>query len=236
MMDDTRKGTIRALLKAPPFGFGDIDDLSLELYNSALTQSTFANERRQIGISTEHYERLEFLGNYVLNLIIAEKLYRDSSNAEGLMTGKLSNLAENLALPSILSKYPQIVMAINMGGQPVVDKIKADVLEALIGATFISFGYNSAREVALKMFDNALDNFTPVTDYKSRLQMFVQDKFHRPETKKILKYDKPKTVEPDGLWHTTVWVNNQEWGTGKGKKRQDAEKDAAKNAFETHCN
>jgi len=235
-MDEKRKEKLQALLAGSPFNFKDVDDHSLNQYDIALTQRTYTNEKKQqTGILTGDYERLEFVGGYVLNLVIAETQYRDSPNAEGAMTQKLGNLAENLKLPSILSKYSEILNAINIGGQPIVDNIKADILESLIGATFILYGYPAARDLVVEMFGDELDNFAPVIDWKSGLQIYVQNEYRNFPINEILIYDKPKEIGPDGLWHTTVRVNNHEWGTGKGKRRKDAEMNAAKNAHESHC-
>lgn len=169
------------------------------MFDAALTHGTYQNEQWPHGVATDNYERLEFLGDCVLKLVLAEKLFKETSRSEGEMTIIVSNLSENFQLPRILSKYPEIISSVRMGGQPLVDSVKADIFEALIGATYLCRWYETAKKVALTMFGLEIKNLAPETDYKSKLQICVQEKYRPPRIKDILTYDQLQTPDSDGL-------------------------------------
>ena len=173
-----RDTALRRLQRDIPYDFGQV-----KLLDTALTHSSFVNEILDGG---EHNERLEFLGDAVLEICISEELYRRFPDArEGVLTAmrsrlvnqdNLAELAGNLGLDQclLLGKGEE-----NQGGR-FRNSILSDAFEALLGAVFLDGGFAAARQVVNGLFAERLKESLPPAkgrDHKSRLQEVVQRLF-----------------------------------------------------------
>lgn len=204
-----------------------------ELFDLALTHRSWVNEHK--GVRT-HNERLEFLGDAVLEFVVSKEIYtKFQDKEEGYLTAlranlvntvSLSEIAKNLNLGDILylSKGEE-----DSGGRTNTSLL-ADTVEAIIGAIFLDRGVVAAEKF---IRENLLDNLdarakSPLKDSKSVLQEHVQS----------LSLPAPKYVVSDetGPDHNKtftiqVLVNGDVWGVGQGRSKSLAEQEAATNAI-----
>lgn len=202
---------------------------NISLYEQALTHTSYANEH-----DTESYERLEFLGDAILELIISEYLYKNTSFEEGRMT----KLRSHYVCENALYEY-SVKLGLNeyikLGkGQKDQDgkhckAIVADVFESFIAAMFLD---NDIEEVKKFIYtyvipiveSNSLDFFQ---DYKSKLQEYVQT------DKKSLEYVIISETGPshDKTFEVEVRIDKIVYGKGIAKSKKEAEQLAAKDAL-----
>ena len=208
----------------------------LSLLQQAFVHRSYLNENPEFTLPSN--ERLEFLGDAVLSLMIAEELYRQFPYLdEGEMTelraalvhkGSLARLASSLHL----GDYLYLGKGEEKGGGRRKPRNLACVLEALIGAIFIDQGFSPAREFTLKLFEEglkqAVERGLPV-DYKSKLQEVVQ-----AGGRGIPRYRLAEAVGPnhDKRFTVEAVVGGEVLGRGSGKSKQSAEKEAARKALE----
>ena len=194
------------------------------LLKIALTHSSYANEH-----NNEDYERLEYLGDAVLELIMSEYFYKNTDFKEGEMTKIRSRYVCEEALDAYaktINLKDYIKVGEKMEANPT---IVADVFEAVIAVIYLNNGLSKAREFIM---DIALpfisDNTIFLSDYKSYLQELVQT------TRKSVEYRVVKETGPDHdkSFEVEVLVDNIVFATGKGKSKKAAEQDAAKKAIE----
>lgn len=205
---------------------------------TALTHRSFLkvkNNPHNIGIISN--ERLEFLGDAVLDLVVAEYLYKNFPlNEEGDLTKFRSILvnkkflaerAKNLGLQKYLLASYTAKRSIDEG----YDTILSDAYEALVGAVFMDSGYESAKEflneeIFKKLDVKWLNQFDE--NHKSRFLEYVQ-----AHTDFIPEYSVTKEEGPEHnkLFTVEVFVNKRSLGIGKGKSKKQAEQEAAKNAM-----
>lgn len=215
------------------YTFHDISHL-----DAALTHSSYTNEMRAKGMKAESNERLEFLGDAVLQLVISEHLYKTfSKHREGALTKIRQQIVcertlSRIALRLSLGDY------INLGnGEEIADcrrrpKILADALEALIAAVYIdsvSFDCEDYKRVVLRLFEEEIGcAATMKTDFKTMLQQFAEQ-----DGAALLEYRVISEEGPDHDKSFTVaaFVNNNEVGRGKGRTKKFAEMQAAKMAL-----
>jgi ribonuclease-3 len=209
---------------------------NIELLNTSLTHSSFANENKMK--SYENNERLEFLGDVIVNLIVSEYLYhRYSELPEGELTKKRATVVCESSLAFAARK-------INLGDYILLGKgeeatggrdresILADTFEALTGAIYIDGGLDNTREFLLGMFEEeviyALSKGNLFIDYKTQLQEILQKK-----TKSKIQYKVEKEVGPDHnkKFYMSVIVENKVIGSGMGRNKKEAEQMAAKQAL-----
>lgn len=191
----------------------------------AFTHTSYANEHR-----IDSYERLEFLGDAVLELITSEYFYLNSHLKEGDMTKIRASYVCEHALATYakeigLNKY------IRVGhGQldNVNDTIIADVFESVLGAIYLDCGYEVAKRYALDIITPYIKNKTIfLMDYKSALQEMVQT------DKESLVYELVKEEGPahDKTFTVNVMIDDIVYGTGIGKSKKEAEQKAAYDAY-----
>lgn len=197
-----------------------------ELLETALTHSSYSNEHK----GKNNYERLEFLGDAVLELIISDYLYNKSEQKEGVMTKLRASYVCEKAL-SHYSKDIGLIPLIKVGqGQinNVNDTIIADVFEAVIGCIYLELGIEKVKEFIYKVIIPYIeDGFEFFDDYKTKLQEFVQT------DKKSLEYVLvSETGEPHNKsFEVEVRINNIIYGKGIGKSKKEAEQNAAFDAY-----
>ena len=202
-----------------------------EIYRNAFSHSSYVNEHK---VKT-NYERLEFLGDAVLDLVIADYLYNHFKEDEGEMTKvRASYVCENAnyeyATILELNKYILVGHGELKDGGNYKKAIVADTFEALMGAIYIDLGFATVRKVILDLVVPFIENPNIVffSDYKSSLQEYVQTE------QKSLSYDLIKEEGPahDRLFTVNVIVDNIVYGTGVGSSKKEAEQEAAKQALE----
>ena len=202
----------------------------LRLYNTAFLHSSYANEHR----TKADYERLEFLGDSVVDLVIADYLYSCENEDEGEMTKvRASYVCENAlyeyATNLGLNRYIKVGHGEEKEGGKYKKAIVADIFEALMGAIYLDLGYATARRTVLNIIVPYIEdpNVTFFSDYKSSLQEYVQT------TQQSLIYDLVSEEGPahDRTFTVEVRIDDIVYGTGVGSTKKEAEQEAAKVAL-----
>lgn len=207
-----------------------------QLLRQAFTHRSYINENRESGL--DHNERLEFLGDAVLELVITDYLYARMKESD---EGELTSLRSALVNADTCAKVAQSLGAndfllLSKGEAKDTGRarqyILANTLEALIGAVYVDQGYEMAKKFILDhvapLMEEILKTGTWI-DAKSLFQEKAQEyKGHTPVYKTI------KETGPDHDKHFTVRVSvgDEVYGEGEGKSKQDAEQAAAREALE----
>lgn len=200
------------------------------LLTQALTHDSFISkvaERTHGG-----YERLEFLGDRVLGLVMAEVLYRQNPDLkEGLLARRFAEMVRGGACAEVAESWNLgaaiRVAAHEKGGQsPLTASVKADVCEAVIGAVFLDGGYSAARDVVERAWRPRLAAPLELTpDAKSALQEWTQGRGVAPPN-----YEVTARGGSDHLPHFTVSVHIAGFDPeiGRGTAKRDAQQEAAR--------
>ena len=205
----------------------NIKPKNLELYQTAFSHSSYVNEHKV----KSNYERLEFLGDAVLDLVLADYLYQHHKESEGEMTKVRANyVCENANYAyAIALKLPQYIL-VGHGEVKYGKTIVADIFEALMGAIYLDLGYATVRNVVLNIIVPYLENpkISFFSDYKSSLQEYVQTE------QKSLEYVLTNEEGPAHMKTFTmnVVIDGIVYGSGVGRTKKDAEQEAAKEALE----
>ena len=212
-----------------------LDELNIksnnnDLYEIAFTHTSYANENDTIS-----YERLEYLGDAVLELVVSDYLYNNTEYPEGKMTKLRAHyVCENAnyeyALKLKLNAYLKLGHGEEMNGGRVRKAIVADIYESFIGAVYLDQGYDKAKEIIYDtaisyIKENKLDFYD---DYKSELQELVQT------DKRSLEY---VIVGEEGPAHNKTFtaivkIDDVIYGEGSAHTKKEAEQLAAKSAIE----
>jgi ribonuclease-3 len=206
-----------------------------DLLQQTFIHRSYLNEHRAFPL--DHNERLEFLGDAVLELVVTEHLYRHYPNPEGELTTYRSALVkgETLAIIAAELDFPNYLM-LSHGEEKSGGRTKAyllaNALEAFIGALNLDGGYKVAEkfiaENVLARLENILENQLHL-DPKSRLQEYTQEHFSKTPV-----YDVVSEVGPDHAKEFTVLVRigDKELGRGSGNSKQAGQVAAATLALE----
>lgn len=199
----------------------------------AITHRTFANENKSDIEKIKYNQRLEFLGDSVLSLIISDYLFRKYPNYnEGLLTKIKSSLVSNQTLCE-LSKKLELGDFILLGhgeetsGGRQRENMLEDLFEAIVGAIYLDAGIVEAKNFIIKTYKEKLNDLNisnSYKDYKSIFQEIIQKEY------KINPKYLTKEIEND-MFKSEVIVNNKSYAAGSGKSKKDAEMEAAKNAL-----
>lgn len=205
------------------------------LLENALTHSSYANEHH--AGRAQSNERLEFLGDSVLGMVVADYLYRHfPALPEGDLTRMRASLVceNNLVVVAglwDLGAYLKLGKGEESCGGRERPSIRADAVEAVLAAVYLDGGIAQVRRIIQKFI---LDNMSQVNradrDFKTALQEFVQRKSGQVLTYHLIGQSGPdhaKTFEME------VQLNGQPVGTGKGRSKKDAEQAAAQAALES---
>ncbi len=196
-----------------------------KLLKTAFTHSSFSNENH-----CENYERLEFLGDAVLELITSDYFYKETSYQEGDM----SKIRASFVCEKALATYAKeigLVEYIRVGhGQlkNINDTIIADVFEAVLGAIYLDQGFEKAKKYIDDIIIPYIKQDTKfLSDYKSILQEMVQT------DKKSLEYKLIRETGPahDKKFEMEVRIDDMVYGVGIGKSKKEAEQNAAYDAI-----
>ena len=208
----------------------NIETNNTDLYTKALTHTSYANEN-----GTESYERLEFLGDAVLELVMSEYLYTTTDNEEGKMTKLRSHyVCENAlyeySLKIGLNEYLLLGHGEIESGGKYRKAIVADIFEAFIGALYLDKGIEEVKKFIYKNVIELIENkeITFEEDYKSLLQELVQT------DKRNLKYIVTNEEGPahNKTFTIEVKIDDIIYGIGTAHSKKEAEQEAAKNALE----
>ena len=207
---------------------------NITLLQNALAHSSYANERWHDSLKSN--ERLEFLGDSILGMVVAEYLYRNfPDRPEGDLTRMRADMVCERSLAMIaeridLGKHLLLGNGEESSGGRPRDSILADAVESVIAACFLAGGMDPAR----KFIEGFVLTDVPVrklrnADYKTALQELVQQKKNQ-----VLSYALVEESGPDHDKHFVVQVslNGAVVGTGEGRSKKKAEQDAAHNAIE----
>lgn len=214
------------------FEFRDIN-----LLVTALTHRSYVNEHRES--VKEHNERLEFLGDAVLELVSSDFLYRNYDEPEGIMTAWRSALVrtESIGAAGEELGYGPLVR-LSKGEKHGSDRahavILADCFEAVIGAIYLDQGYDTAREFIAKHILVKIDKILEDgswRDPKSYLQELAQHNDGATPSYKVLDEDGP---DHNKTFTVGVYVGKQLKGTGTGHSKQEAEGSAAAEAVKEY--
>lgn len=216
------------------YEFFDIKNLE-----TALTHSSYSNEQKSRGMNFLSNERLEFLGDAVLQIVISEYLFENyKTRAEGTLT----KMRQHLVCEKTLSK---IAAEINLGdyinlgrGEELTDcrnrpKVLADALEAVFAAIYLDAAISEGdyRKVILNLLSGEIEKASSMQkgDYKTLLQQLVEKDGASILEYVILEENGP---EHDKTFTVAAKVNNNLVGTGSSKSKKDAEMQAAKMALQ----
>ncbi|AWI03966.1 ribonuclease III [Clostridium drakei] len=204
-----------------------------ELLKVALTHSSYANGKKNIKFN----ERLEFLGDSVLQISISEYLFLNySKKTEGELTKRRALIVCENSLYEIAKKW-DLGKHIRMskgeeltGGRERVS-ILADCVEAIIAAIYIDAGFEKAKEFVLTNFKETIDKAIKnkiVLDYKTKLQEVMQKNGDVDIQYDLIKYEGPPHRRK---FYTQVSVNSKVLGNGTGYSKKESEQSAAKKAL-----
>jgi len=204
-----------------------------DLFDQALTHRSWVNEHK--GVRTSN-ERLEFLGDAILEFVVSKELFdKFPDKEEGYLTALRANLVNTVSLAELALKL-EIGPSIHLskgeedGGGRTNSSLLADTVEAIIGALFIDQGVAASEKFIFHNLLMDLDKRAalPLKDPKSSLQEYVQSQ--------SLPAPKYQVVEESGPDHNKkfiieVLVNGESWAKGTGKSKSAAEQDAAGQAL-----
>jgi ribonuclease-3 len=230
MLSENRERQLREFESVLGYRFENI-----ELLNTALTHSSYANER---GGGMQHNERLEFLGDSVLNLVISEYLYR---NFPELPEGSLTKIKAFVVSEVCLAEAAR---RIDLGQQLLLgkgeehtggrnrDSILADAFESTIAAIFLDGGLDRAREFVLKSLSGFVSDALSgkgLRDYKTDLQEILQS-----QSDEAIEYRIVGDLGPDHqkIFIARVYHGDKLLGEGIGRSKKEAEQHAAQKALE----
>lgn len=208
----------------------NIKPKNITLYENAFSHSSYANEHRK----KKDYERLEFLGDAVVDLVVADYLFQNENETEGEMTKVRSSYVCENALYEYstdlgLNKYIKVGHGEEKYGGKYKKAIVADIFEALVGAIYIDLGYATARRVVTNIIVPYIKNPQKefFSDYKSTLQEYVQT------AQKFLNYNLVKEEGPahDKKFTVEIEIDGVKLGIGVGSSKKEAEQEAAKDAL-----
>ncbi len=198
-----------------------------KLLETALTHSSYANESRG---DHQSNERLEFLGDSVLSLVVSQRLFNENVDCpEGELTRRRAGVVcedslHEMAIAVNLGKYLLLGKGETTGGGRARPSILADAFEALIGAIFLDSGLLPV-EALLKKYLRLDDQRE---DYKTRLQEYIQKNYDKPAVYTIINEKGP---DHDKVFETEVTLDGKQLGLGSARSKKAAQQQAAKQAL-----
>lgn len=206
-----------------------------ETINQALTHTSYVNEEHP-GI-TQDNERLEFLGDAVINFVVSDYIYHLQPELD---EGKLAKLKAVVVSETVLARQAKLIklgefLRLGKGelrsGGASRSSILGDALEAVVGALYLDGGIETARHFVLSLLQETmkavlLDAYTK--DYKSLLQELAQSECGTTPKYEVVRQSGP---DHDKVFVVKVMINNTDYGMGKGKSKKEAEQKAARMGF-----
>lgn len=213
----------------------DLKFNNLKHLEQAFIHRSYLNETKS---DLPSNERLEFLGDSILSLIVSSYLYNlRSADTEGELTNLRAYIVKTKSLAQAskkldLGNYLKLSKGEELGGGRENPQLLANTFEALLGAIFLDQGYESCEKVVkntlLSLFEEEL-KMGPPKDAKSSLQEVVQEKFKKSPYYKILQTKGPDHAK---RFVVGVFIEGKQYGAGEGPSKQVAEEHSATEALE----
>jgi ribonuclease-3 len=206
----------------------------IELLVTAFTHRSYLNEHKKTVHA--HNERLEFLGDAVLELVVTEYLYATYEEPEGILTNWRSSLVRTESIGAAANKYGfEPLLRLSRGEKRGTERARAQILansfEAVTGAIYLDQGYEAAKvfitDSILSTFQSILDSGSWM-DPKSHLQELAQSQETATPVYKVMDENGP---DHDKLFTVGVYVNHDLRGQGTGPSKQAAQQQAAEAAL-----
>lgn len=209
----------------------------ISLLERAFIHRSYLNEHSKLGL--EHNERLEFLGDAVLELVVTDYLYRNYPNPEGDLTNWRSALVKTESLSAVaealeLGQYLKLSRGEAKGNDRSRALISANCVEALIGAIYLDQGYETAKTFITTHIIASLPHILAVgswIDPKSRFQELAQERDGHTPIYRVLKETGP---DHDKVFVVGAFVGPKLCGQGKGSSKQAAQQMAATDALKQY--
>lgn len=206
-----------------------------DLINEALTHRSYLNEHR--GYKLNHNERLEFLGDAVLELAVTNYLYKNYPNPEGDLTSWRAALVNGEMLAKVAKELNVDEYLLMSRGEAkdtgrARQYLLANAMEAIIGAIYLDQGYEAAEKFILKNIVVNLDKVLKEKSYmdsKSYFQEMAQERAKITPSYKVIKEWGP---DHDKHFIVGVYLDEELVAEGEGISKQDAQREAAKNGLE----
>jgi len=211
----------------------------IQLLVTAFTHRSYLNEHKKSAM--EHNERLEFLGDAVLELVSTEFLYGNYSEPEGILTNWRSSLVRTESIGAAAARYEfEPLLRLSRGEKHGTERARAQILansfEAVIGALYLDQGYDAAKrfisESLLVTFDDILKTGSWM-DPKSHLQEIIQSQDGQTPQYRIIEETGP---DHDKIFTVGVFVGDKQIGEGTGPSKQSAQVAAAQTALKQYQN
>ncbi len=205
-----------------------------KILETVFIHKSYINEAKEKGL--QHNERLEFLGDAVLELVVTEFLYKHYPNDEGELTNWRSALVKGAHLAHVgkelnLGEYLVLSHGEEKSGGRNKNYILANTFEALIGAIYLEHGYDIAHKFIDKFvliyLEEILEKGLHI-DPKSQFQELAQE---REDITPHYKLAEEKGPDHDKIFVMTVYLGEQKIAQGEGSSKQNAEQEAALNAL-----
>ncbi|MFZ1323932.1 MAG: ribonuclease III [Candidatus Saccharimonadales bacterium] len=207
-----------------------VDFTDIQMLVTALTHRSYVNEHRST--VKEHNERLEFLGDAVLELVVTEYLYSNYTEPEGILTNWRSALVRTESISAAATAlgfepYLRLSRGEKRGTERARAQIMANCFEAVVGAVYLDKGYEAAKNL---ITNSILSTFAKILetgswmDPKSRLQELSQSNIGFTPSYKVMEEDGP---DHDKTFTVGVYIDNKLYGKGTGPSKQSAQQAAA---------
>lgn len=230
MNDNSRQETLSSFQEKIAYYFQN-----LQLLNRALTHRSFANEQRETNL--EDNERLEFLGDAVLELIISHYL---TDEFPQYSEGRLSKLRSYIVSETVLARIARQLeigkfLLLGKGEERTQGRHKnsllANALEAVTAGIYLDGGLDKARQFIIKLFKKEVyiaAQSEHLQNYKSLLQEYTQAKLNAVPTYRLVSKKGPHHQR---VFEVQLKLGNKIYGTGQGKSKKEAEQQAAKHVL-----
>ena len=217
-------------------GYQFIDE---SLLITALTHTSYVNEQNLDKISSN--QRMEYLGDAVLELTVTSVLYKRLSNSEeGILSGVRANLVCTASLAAVarglrLGDFIMLGKGAELGRENENPTVLEDAFEALVGAVFLDRGYEAAEEFVQNVMEqaitetiNKIETKDDYRDSKTLLQIELQRNGSVKIDYRLIKREGPPH---DAIFYIDVYVASDKLGSGKGPTKKEAEQAAARDAL-----
>lgn len=210
---------------------------NIELLMTAFTHRSYLNEHKKT--VSEHNERLEFLGDAVLELVTTEYLYNNFAEPEGILTNWRSSLVRTESIGAAAARYDfEPLLRLSRGEKHGTERAREQILansyEAVVGAIYLDQGYDVAKkfihESLLVTFQQILDSGSWM-DAKSHLQELSQSKEGQTPIYKVVSEEGP---DHDKIFTVGVFIGGELRGQGTGPSKQAGQQEAAQIALKNY--
>jgi len=226
IIDGERERLLRAFLTCPAIGQRRAGPEALDRYHRALTHRSYTRER---GGTSDDNERLEFLGDRVLNLIVAEVLFQNYPGQEGDLTARMEwTENRNLARAVVAADIGFEDLILVGSRQEKTPRIIAGAFEAFVAALYLDLGLARTKTIIGRLMADEIRNFRTDRNYKKILQEYLQKKDHPlPE----YQLEERSGAHHHPRFSYVVMIDGEVIGRGKGRSKAEATQNAAREAL-----